>query len=411
MSLSLSIQEQLQFLLEQIGYIDQQYRKSNKDNRFNVFNILSKKFDEVNLHSKFLFELLNPKGSHNCNSIFLEHFINLMNISNFSLEKVLVRKEHRKIDLLISNGKQAIVIENKLWAIDQPKQLQRYYEVLMGEGYLDVRILYLSLNGKKPEEYSVGSLKGHPNFDSLVTCISYEADIEQWLERCIKEAYAKPVLRETLVQYRALIWEISGKTMYKEEMDEIVEFLAKGDNMVKAKKIAENWSYARLLTELYFWQDLEKVISLYYKISPIMKYSEDKIKSVVHNRRNQNPWYGIMFKIGTYLDADACIYIERGDGSENVYYGLGMIIGNSKEQSGDVRFKPLADKMEEFTDWHQETHWIGGNYCIPDINFANFSNLDTLKLLNDDFRSTYIAGLWQQITEFTKKVIPLIIPC
>jgi hypothetical protein len=331
-----------------------------------------------------------------------------MNMSDFSLEKAVVRKEYRKIDLLISNEKQAIVIENKLWAIDQPAQLQRYYELLKSEGYRDIRILYLSLDGKEPEEHSIGNLRNHPNFNSLITCISYKADIEQWLECCIKEAYAKPILRETLVQYRALIWEISGKTMYKEEMDEIVEFLAKGDNMVKAKKIAENWNHARWYTEWYFWRDLEKVIAHFYEISPIMKYNEDKLNSVIHNRRNQNPWYGIMFKIGTYLDADACIYIERGDGSENVYYGLGMIIGNSKEQSGHIRFKPLADKLEEFSDWYQETHWIGGNYCMPEINFSKFSNQETLKLLNEDFRSTYINGIWRQITEFTNKVLPLI---
>jgi hypothetical protein len=54
----------LQFLIKQIELIDYKYKKINEINidGFNIFSILRKDNDEVNLHSKFIYELLNPKG-------------------------------------------------------------------------------------------------------------------------------------------------------------------------------------------------------------------------------------------------------------------------------------------------------------------------------------------------------------
>jgi hypothetical protein len=401
MSLSSEL-EKLQLLLDRVSYIDEQYKKTKKEDSFNIFDILSKKFDEVNLHSRFIYELLNPAGSHNCDTTFLKLFLTLLNIDDFNFVKVKVRREYRKIDLLISNDRQAIVIENKLWAADQPGQLQRYHELLQNEGYQDIRIFYLSIYGKEPEDHSTGALKERADWDTLFAAISYKEDIEHWLECCIKEAYAKPVLRETLVQYRALIWEISGKTMHKEEMDEIVELLAQGENMIKAKKVAENWDHARWFTEWYFWTELERVIAEDYTIKDIQKFSGPKLDSVIHHRRNQNPWYGLMFQVGNYLDAEACVFIERG--VDNVYYGLTMVTGGTKQQSGDIRFQPLAEKIAVFSEWFQETHWIGGNFCKPEINFSKFSEPATLKLLNDDYRANYINQLWQQIKSFIGQV-------
>lgn len=394
----------LQLLLDQIGHIDFQYQKKKKDDRFNIFNILEKKFDEVNLHSRFLYELLNPLGTHGCDTLFLNQLLTQLELTDFKLDNVSVRKEYRKIDLLISNEYQAIVIENKLWAIDQPNQLQRYYEALYKEGFQDIHIYYLSINGKEPEDHSIGNLKLLPNWKSIFSTLSYEIDIEQWIERCIKEAYSKPALRETLAQYRGLINEISGKTMHKEEMNEIIDFIAQGDNILKAKKIGENWNNIRWFTEWYFWSDLEKLVSIYYDVMDLQKYSSANLNSVIHNRRNHNPYYGIMFKIGRYLGAEACIFIERGNKGENVYYGLTMVFGQTKEQSGDIKFKRLAESIAEYCEWHQETHWIGGNYCKPEINFNEFSNPNTLRLLNKEFRNNYVDHLWQQIQDFILKI-------
>jgi len=67
----------LQFLIKQIEIIEYKYQKINEQSvdSFNIFSILRQETDEVNLHSRFIYELLNPKGSHNQGDTFLEIFL------------------------------------------------------------------------------------------------------------------------------------------------------------------------------------------------------------------------------------------------------------------------------------------------------------------------------------------------
>jgi hypothetical protein len=397
---------ELQVLLDKVGIIDFQYKKTRQKTDFNIFNLLSKKFDEVNLHSKLIYELLNPKASHQLGQIFLRKLLEQLQVYDFEIEEASVYKEYKNIDLLIRNRRQALIIENKLWAVDQPGQLQRYYEILRAEGYADIKLFYLSIDGKEPEDHSIGNLCNLPDRNAILYSISYETDIDQWLELCIKEVYDYPTLRETLIQYRSLIRDISGKTMNKEEMHDIVEFLAKETNVLKAKKIAENWNHVKWFTEWYFWTDLEQTVNNEFNVLELQKYSDPKLSSVIHHSRNRNPWYGIMFKIGEYAGADACIFIERG--MDNVYYGLTMVINNTKRHNKEPQFAALAMKVAEFSEWGMEESWIGGNYCEPKINFNSFSNETTLQLLNDNFRAQYIASLWPLIKSFILQVQPLL---
>lgn len=390
----------IKLLLNKANVIDFQYRKEKNKDSFNIFNLLSRKFDEVNIHSRFLFELLNPDGSHGLNRAFLELFLRDMQIMGFSLDEVRVRREYRNIDLLITNKNQAIIIENKLWANDRWEQLQGYYLRILNEGFKDIRVVYLSLDGKNPEEYSIGTLPLLPNWQDIFYTISYESDLNKWLENCIKEAYDRPTIRETLKQYRLLVNEITGKTMNTEERDEIINLIAEDNNILYAKKIAENWNHIRWFTEWWFWTELEEKISLDYRILDLQKYDSANLDSVVHHGRNRNPWYGIMIKIGEYLDSDACIFIERGQ--TDVYYGLTLVKNNHRLE--DTKFQALANKLEDFSDWGFEGSWIAGNYCEPKINFGSFSNETTLKLINETFRNDYINNLWVSMKEYIVKV-------
>jgi hypothetical protein len=402
MNISSSELNQIQTLLDKIGVIDFQYQKTRTKNKFNIFNLLSKRFDEVNFHSKFIHELLNPKGSHGYGFAFLGKLLSELQLSEFKIEDAEVYKEYKNIDILIKNNrKQAIVIENKLWAVDQPAQLERYYKALIGEGFLDIKIFYLSIDGKDAEDHSIGELNLLPNWATIYTPISYNHEIDQWIECCIKEAYNHPALRETLIQYKSLINEITGKTMNNEERHEILELIAKGDNVLSAKKIAENWVHVRWHTEWDFWSDLENKISTKYNILELQKYSADNISSVVHYTRNRNYWYGIMFEINKYKGDQACIFIERSDGK--VYYGLTTVRENSKRFNKEMKFSLLAEKIQEISEWGWEDHWIGGKYCYPEINFNSFSNEATLRLINPDFRENYINKLWLSIKEFAEQ--------
>ena len=118
--------DEAKLLLEKIKLINWKYEKELHDIQFefNIFSILDLESDEVNLHSRFLFELLNPRGSHSQGNYFLDKFLRLkqIDISNFELKNIYVKREYRNSDILITNQGHAIIVENKIYAEDQPHQ-------------------------------------------------------------------------------------------------------------------------------------------------------------------------------------------------------------------------------------------------------------------------------------------------
>ncbi|WP_045409770.1 PD-(D/E)XK nuclease family protein, partial [Vibrio jasicida] len=125
-------------LLKKISLINLKYEKLQEINEsnFNVFSILRKENDEVALHSRFIGELLNPKGTHNQASTFLHLFISSLNNkiqldnANFSLSIERSFGNFGRIDLVLTSENDVIVIENKIHAIDQTKQLERYNDAV-----------------------------------------------------------------------------------------------------------------------------------------------------------------------------------------------------------------------------------------------------------------------------------------
>ena len=144
--------DQLRLLLDKVELISWKYRQvlQGPEYRFNVFSILRREDDEVYLHSRFLAELLDPDGAHCQGYRFLVAFLHQVGIEGFRTENVRVRQEYRDIDLVVTNDDQAIILENKIYAQDQKRQLQRYYDAMRSEGYEDVFPVYLTLRGSAP---------------------------------------------------------------------------------------------------------------------------------------------------------------------------------------------------------------------------------------------------------------------
>lgn len=105
---------------------------------FNICSLLRKTNDEVNLHSKFIYELLNPSGSHSQGDKFLQLFIKEaleLNIDDAINSKVIVNREdltdvNRRIDFTIETSNYIIGIEMKIDAGDQDNQLSDYMKEL-----------------------------------------------------------------------------------------------------------------------------------------------------------------------------------------------------------------------------------------------------------------------------------------
>ncbi len=243
--------DKIKKLLQQVSIIQRKYDEIAKitGENFNIFSIMRAESDEVRTHSRIIAEFLNPKGMHNQGSVFIKLFFDeiqsLQDIKdNFDYENATVLVEEHVgtidkdyseggfIDIVIKDSEHQVVIENKIYAGDQKGQLLRYKN-----NYPDCKLIYLTLNGKEPSEFSykIGNEKDLKLEEIIL--ISYLYNIKNWIEKCLEKTHSLPIIRETLVQYLHLIKKLTNQTTNNNMKAEIKE-LIKGnydeiDNLVK----------------------------------------------------------------------------------------------------------------------------------------------------------------------------------
>ena len=232
----------LQNFLIQISAIIKQYEKIAEltGENFNVFKILELTTNEVRTHSSFIAELLNPKGSHGKKELFLNLFIQQLQIPDFISEDATVEVEKHtgyissdfteggNIDIIATDKtNRSIIVENKIYAGDQETQLLRYFNYGL-KNCKSFVLFYLTLDGKDATEGSKSGLE-----DDKYKLISYSVEILNWLERCKEKAVDHPILRETINQYIFLIRYLTGQTTNNAMKEEIVAKIIKDkDNLV-----------------------------------------------------------------------------------------------------------------------------------------------------------------------------------
>lgn len=235
--------EQIRNLLSQISTIDKKNTEilEATGGLFNMFSICGVNHYE-NTHSAIIAELLNPKGSHGLKHKLLDAFIQSLgpyfSIKDFNSETARVCKEHStpqgRIDILIEDDKNnAIIIENKIYANDQDRQLIRYDEYAKGAKQ-NYQILYLSLYGEDASEQSSKGVTYHP--------IAHGKEIIDWLEDCVTIASRFPIVRETIIQYINHLKQLTGQDMDTKNKEEIVQVLSRIENLKAAQAIAQNYS-------------------------------------------------------------------------------------------------------------------------------------------------------------------------
>ncbi len=255
--------DKLEKLLSQVQvYVneDKQHRAEafRRGECYNVFNVLG--VDNMELsHSAFLAALLNPRGSHGMQDAFLKAFIDTIahggtkpeldtahanvyteyNIGN------ITETTGGRIDILITDGsdagsgkdnRHAIIIENKIWAADQPNQLLRYHN-FAHETYGKSTLLYLTLNGDEPSDQSRGGLNAR---SGDYQCISYRSDIIGWLRQCAQLAFDKPCVRETINQYIDLLQQLTNQNTMEQNKEQLIRLLTDKENFEQATAIEQS---------------------------------------------------------------------------------------------------------------------------------------------------------------------------
>ena len=178
---------------------------------YNVFSILGLEREEVHTHSAMLENLLNPKGSHGQQHLFLCSFLEYCAFAHKDFpipsEDIADGRWHVKseeytsygiLDILIQSPdlNSQYVIENKIDAPEEGTQLFRYGKWMESQKdeYSNQALVLLTIDGDE----SV-SAKGIPYYS-----ISYRRDISTWLRSTLHEIKASNV-REVVSQYLSLI--------------------------------------------------------------------------------------------------------------------------------------------------------------------------------------------------------------
>lgn len=337
---------------------EQRIEKFERGENYNIFNDLGFMSDEVHLHSMFLANLLNPKGSHGQRGKFLEAFLKMLqksfsaisadnlelDITNASVEveKYIGRQtdsEGGRIDIYLTDGKHSIIIENKIYAVDQYHQMLRYWNYGMSQKGDDTEksfvLIYLTLDGCSPSKESLGEdLK-----ENDIVCLSYKNDIRGWLDRCVELASRTPLVRETINQYISTIDILTNNVM--EDNKELLDILCKEENLDAIYDIANNKNIVvnRIINEVF--------------IPKLRDLAESKGLTMGDNCTEnwmEESWAGASFYNPKWKYLKLVFEFERR--------GLGSLIFgfHTKDEDGV--------KREDVKDWEK----VQTNYSTKDVN-------------------------------------------
>ena len=234
----------------------QQKQKQSGLNDYNILNVVRKENEEVGLHSKVIYSLIDPDGLHYQGDLFLRLFIKhvlvpaLKKESDYEAfgEKVEVNseeatKENRRIDFTLKSDKYFVGIEMKIDAGDLENQLSDYKKDLEEKARKDnnqqVVIFYLTKNGTEADESSSNGID--------YKRISFKGDILKWIEHCQKEVQNITNLNQALEDYKTIVKKITNQ--YSSNIDSLHQYLLdKEDLFFDAQKFYHAYenSYSQL---------------------------------------------------------------------------------------------------------------------------------------------------------------------
>lgn len=245
-----------------------QKERYHKGENYNLFSILRIEGSELK-HSALIANLLDPEGSHGCGDAFLRAFFEIaLKDLAYPFEDCTLPHSYTeyytgpiagdtggRIDILVKSSHYGLIIENKIYAGDQDKQLTRYdnygKEIFGSDGYL---LVYLTLYGYDASKESTATKSAE---EVGYLRLSYAEDILRWLEQCVRLADNKPLVRESLNQYIRTIKQLTYQDMNQENIEKIID-LAVDHPEVVATLSSNRDAIAQRIIEKYIFPELRK---------------------------------------------------------------------------------------------------------------------------------------------------------
>lgn len=361
---------------------------------YNIFTLFHGFSDEVNLHSNFIASLLDPNGDHYKGDLFLKLFLETCGIDDFSIDtsRATVFKEFKHIDIYISDGKKHIILENKVYAKDQPTQIARYIETIQNKGAEecdrvkdeDICVLYLHPDGKLPDNQSFGEyhaklLGENPSIEFKV--ISYGNEILKWIDRCKNEVSNITDLNVFLSQYKDVIEMIYDRYKRIDEMEtaKFVEIFK--ENYTAVSEIANNYQEVR-----------KEIINEFFK--NVKDILENDLKDKYSIELNSVAYRPIIIKNTTSQDKKWKNFYFTVEFQKSSMYSM-PFVGFRKDDDKEVKVsdfdKPNITQLEEQTKYFLAY----GKLFDDDI----CKNIIVDKLSPEDFAGT-IKGILEQFEKY-----------
>jgi len=330
-------------------------RRVTKGN-FNLFSILRKDHDEAGLHSRFLQFLLNPKESHDCGSLFLNLFLQMLNDkfpeSHFDnlqdkcisacTEKII--DKNRRIDIFLEfEESKKIAIEVKIWASEQQNQISDYASYVNSDNKNNF-LLFLTLNGRESE-----TANGKPYLS-----LSYKDDIMSFVEACLQATYMYININQALQQYKKVIAKLTNQ-VEESEMSQIQELIKKNPGVILNQDVI-NRAIQNIKSDLFdvFFNSLkDKLSSAKFDIS-LYNYGKDWVNEKV-----------------AYNNLPVLIY--RTKGTPFLMVGLNMYLVDkvSKDiiSSSNALIAEAVNQLKLVYEGGIDNDWFMGTYHVYSPKF------------------------------------------
>lgn len=359
---------------------------------YNIFNTLQLASSEVRLHSSIIASFL-CQDKHGAKDAFLKEFLRIPKIAgalqnqsrefDYSQTRVEVEKyigprtdtEGGRIDLYISDGKNGIIIENKIYANDQNNQLLRYHN--FDEKSI---LIYLTLDGSKPSKDSLGNLSE----DSII-CLSYKDDIIPWLSRCVQLAANLPYVRETINQYINTLKQLTNSNMITD--NDVIEILAHTENLAAAFAVRNNFDSA-----------INKIMNDFLR--SLKENLPDGFTCITEAKTDWlAKWTGFGFEYKDWGDFNLAIEFE-GATLSSLYVGI-----VKKKHCKDIRGVDGAKELAERLNLtRSNANWF---WCYAKAPYANWFNVESMQMLMDGRMKEWLIGILTSAREDSKGLFPL----
>ena len=388
--------ETIKRLLDDVHKVLQNMKqKTDKGYGFNVFHLCGVDHYET-MHSKIIAEFLDPYGSHAQGDCFLKSFSKMLKEKfgfNGSFTKsatvsteisgYIKDESIGRFDIIIEDdGKKSVcIIENKIFAGEQPEQLERYSNWLKRERKdWNVILVFLTLSGRES-----WSIKDSDQYKRLAY-FSQNHDVPcltDWIDDLCKiiDKSKKPI-RYALEQYKNHVINLTkGELAMEEALYEMVRNDSQGGMMAAAEMVARYYEGIK-------WKLVEELME---EVSE--RLGDWFTKGEMYNKSDE-PGYAFYFKKGEKEKAPPkfwCAWKNR----ERLFIGVSSGDGFLKKLSAK-KFKKWRDQYwddQGKEDWEKDDDcywplrkWIKGEGETLDGQF-----LDRIIAKNSNSRKQFVS--------------------